>query len=304
MGALVFFESASELATLTNTFKVAGTPTDPTTISLTVTTPAQVSTTYTYAAAQITRSSAGVYTKDITCNEHGEWTYLWEGTGTASDAEPGTWPVFQTSLGRLYAPIATLKSRLGMAATDVLDDLELAAVVFAASRSVEQYCERLFYRSAAGTVATFEPTDRYCLKLPEFADLVSVATLKTDTAGDGTFATTWAAADYRLWPYNPSLAPEVKPYTKVKAIGGKTFPLNYGYGNRADMIQITGVFGWPSVPVAVKLSTAMLAQELFKSKDTFGGVAGFGEYGVVRIRENPVMTGMLKPYQRNAVLVR
>ena len=40
-----------DTVTLTNTFKVSGTATDPTTISLVVTDPAGTATTYTYAAA-------------------------------------------------------------------------------------------------------------------------------------------------------------------------------------------------------------------------------------------------------------
>ncbi len=83
--ATVFFEGASELATLTNTFTVAGAPTDPSTVSLVVTDPTQASTTYTYAAAQITKTGTGVYTKDIPCTLAGTWTYEWVGTASASD---------------------------------------------------------------------------------------------------------------------------------------------------------------------------------------------------------------------------
>jgi hypothetical protein len=301
MGATVFFESSSEIATLRNVFKVAGTPTDPATISLTVTTPAQVSTTYTYTAAQITRNGAGDYQKDITCNEDGEWSYLWEGTGAASDAEPGTWTVYPTDLGKLYATPAALKSRLGN--TETAADYEFHAACFSASRWIEQYCERHFYRTPTGTVRTFEPNSAYLLRLPEFNDLVSIGTLKTDAAGDGTFETTWATSDYQAHPVNPSAAPEPHPYTKIKAVGSKTFPLPYeGCGTRDDRVEITGIFGWPSVPWAIRQATLILAADTFALRGVSHGILGVAEFGAIRIRENAAVLRFAGPYRRHSML--
>jgi hypothetical protein len=306
LAASVFFESSSELATLTNTFKnSAGIATDPTTISLTITTPAQVATTYTYAAAQITKTSTGVYTKDIACTEDGEWTYEWTGTGAVSDVAAGTWTVYETGLGKLYCAIDALKSRLGIGATDTVDDYELHAACFAASRALEQYCQRTFYRTATGTIRTFETVDLYCLSLPVFNDLVSVSALKTDAAGDGTFETTWASSDYQLLPYNPSAAPEQRPYTKIKAIGSYTFPTPSGRSDRDDRVEITGVYGWPFVPMGIKQAALILAAETFRLKDAPLGIAGFGEFGAVRVRENPKVAYFAAPYRhpRGALLV-
>ena len=84
---------AGDTVTLTNTFKVSGTATDPTAISLVVTDPAGTATTYTYAGATITKSSTGVYTKNITASTAGLWSYTWTGTGTAADVESGTFEV-------------------------------------------------------------------------------------------------------------------------------------------------------------------------------------------------------------------
>src|SRR5262245_35962523 len=203
MGATVFHSNANELATVRNVFKVNGVATDPTTVTLTITDPTQTAISYTFAAAEITKNSTGDYQKDIACAIAGTWTYEWIGTGTASDDTAGTWEVFETSLGKLYAPVEALKSRLGITLSDTTDDFELHAACFAASRALEQYCERTFYRTATGTVRTFCPYDSYCLDLPVFNDLVTLTTLKTDAGGDGTFETTWSAGDYQLWPVNP-----------------------------------------------------------------------------------------------------
>lgn len=301
MGAVVFFESASEQATLTNTFNVDDTPTDPTTISLIVTDPEGTATTYTFADTQITKVSTGVYRKAIGCSIAGEWTYQWVGTGTVVDTDAGTWTVFDTTLGRLYATVQALKSRQGI--TNTNDDYELHTACFAASRMVEHYCQRVFWRTTSAEVRTFCPDGLYCLTLPPFNDLVEVTTLKSDVSGDGTFETTWSASDYQLLPVNPSAGPEPQPYTKVKAIT-RTFPWPYTTrAARADRIQITGVFGWPAVPYSVRQSALITAAELYKGRSTFEAQMGFDEMAQFVMRRNPMALDLIKPYRRYPVLV-
>lgn len=302
MSSTVFYESASELATLTNTFSVAGVPTDPTAITLVVTDPAGAATTYTFALGEITRTGTGDYEKDIACPTAGTWTYLWVGTGSATDAQAGTWEVLPTDVGKLYATVEALKSRLGNITTTT-NDTECHGACFAASRWVEQHCQRVFYRSAAATVRTFTPTDLYCVQMPGFNDLVSVSALATDSAGDGTFETVWAAADFQLWPSNTA-GPEMQPYTEIRAIGSQTFPVYYGYSHtRRDRVQVTGVYGWPAVPRAVREATLIKAEELFKLKEAPFGVAGGDDFGLIRIRENRPALMLLDPYRRYPLLV-
>lgn len=300
MSATVFFTSASELATLSNTFLVSAVATDPTTVSLTITSPTNVLTTYTYAGAQITRTSAGVYTKDITCDEDGEWQYKWIGTGTAVDTAIGTWHVQETDLGKLYCPIESLKSRLDISTTG--SDFELHAACFAASRWVEQYTERVFWRTASAA-RTFEPTSLYCVTLPAFCDLVSVSAVKTDSGYDGTFATTWSASDYQLLPHNTYAAPEQLPYNEVRAVGSYNFPAWWALPRtRRDTVQITGIWGWPKVPPAIRQAAAIIAADTYKLKDAPFGVAGQGEF-TVNVGENRRAQRLLDPYRRFPMLV-
>lgn len=70
-------------------FTVSGTATDPTTVSLTVRDPSGTATTYTYAAAQITKDSTGNYHKDITFSTAGTWSYHWVGTGSVAAVDDG-----------------------------------------------------------------------------------------------------------------------------------------------------------------------------------------------------------------------
>lgn len=291
MSATVFFESASELATLTNTFSVSLTPTDPTTVSLTVTTPSGTATTYTYAATQITKSGTGVYTKDITCTEAGIWQYEWVGTGTATDTVAGTWTVFDTELQRNYCTVEELKSRLGI--SDTNDDFELRLAVDSASRWIDTYTGRTFYRLAE--TRTFVPYEPWCL---EVGDLVSLTTLKTDMDADGTFEVTWSASDYELNPVNPNAGPQQWPYTTIVAVGQTHyFPVPYRSPSRQHLVQVAGVWGWPAVPAAVKQAALALATDHLKLKGAAFGIAGSSEYGPLRVGTNSAARAMLDRYR-------
>ena len=72
---------------LKNTFTVSGTKTDPTTVTLQVRDPSGNTDLYTYSLAEITRDSAGVFSKIITFDEAGYWTYEWAGTGACIAVE-------------------------------------------------------------------------------------------------------------------------------------------------------------------------------------------------------------------------
>lgn len=54
---------------------------DPTTIALHVEAPNGTITIYTYAATEITRTSAGKYEKAVSLTASGEWEYNWVTTG-------------------------------------------------------------------------------------------------------------------------------------------------------------------------------------------------------------------------------
>lgn len=299
----VFYNHASELATLTNTFAVDDVDADPTTVSLIVTPPGGVATTYTYAAAEITRTAAGIYTKDISCTSvvPGVWNAVWVGTGSAADVVTVTWTTVSTEMQSLYCTPEMLKGRKGI--TDNHDDVEILGACRAVSRWIDRrYCQRFFYRQTA--TKTFAAGDLYCLSVP---DLVSITTLATDADGDGIYETTWAAGDRQLLPVNAAVELEPQPYTEIKAIGGTTFPVVYGTpGVRTDRVQIAGVWGWPEVPEPVREAAKILAGDYLKLGAMSFGVAGYGDYGAVRARmSNPAME-MLDAYRAAgaAVLMR
>jgi hypothetical protein len=185
---------------------------------------------------------------------------------------------------------------------DTIDDAVLSFVIDSVSEWIDQYTDRHFWRdgvTGSEVARTFEATCRYEL---DINDLVSVTAFKTDEAGDGTFETTWAASDYQLLPFN---RPTGGPYTKVEVIGGNLLPIRYGRQGRRDRVQITGIWGWDTVPRPVRQACLEQTNRELKRNVTPEGVAGFGEFGAIRLsgRLDPDVERNLNSYRRLPVLV-
>lgn len=205
--------------------------------------------------------------------------------------------------GDSYVTAAELKGYLGI--SDTVDDTTIGYAVSAASRAVDQHCTRQFNQTASGTVRTFEAVDFYRLVMPGFSDVVSVSALATDDNWDGTYETVWTTSDYQLWPPNTDAAPETAPYTEIRAIGSYAFPVpgTWTQPVRKNLVQVTGVFGWPEVPADVKQATFIVAAEIWKLKDAPFGALGMADLGIVRVGDNRRAASLLAPYVRFPVLV-
>jgi len=300
--ATVFYADTNELATLTNVFKVSGTATDPTAISLTVTDPQGTATTYTYALAEITRSSAGTYTKDIPCTLAGIWHYKWVGTGTASDVVEGSWTV-QPVGDQLYGSLEELKSRFAI--TDTVDDVELKRAMRAVNRGINNFCGRVFTRATTATarrIPNLAIGSPYgwggCrVNVPDFWTTAGLV-VETDTGNDGTFAT--ARTDFELYPLDGIVDGETGwPYNEIEFYNGILYPPT----NNRPYLRVTAKWGWAEVPEPVHEAFMILASDTFKLKDAPFGVGGYGQFGAVRVRENQMAAAKLSPFVRDLVLV-
>ena len=193
-------------------------------------------------------------------------------------------------------------------ATQTASVANLERAVNAASRGIDQYCQRHFFQAGtalAPVARTFPaPCNPRMLEFGAFNDLASATiTVKTDEAGDGTFETTWSASDYELQPINPSSGPEVRPYTGLLATGTRWFPTGT-YTGRSARVEVTGVWGWPAIPDGVNQACLLLAAHLFIRKESPQGVAGWGDFGQIRVRSGDAdVKDLLEPYRRTAVLV-
>jgi hypothetical protein len=303
MGATVFFQGNAEIAQLQNTFKVLTTPTDPTTVSCVITDPNGTATTHTFggaAPADITKTGTGVYQLNVPCTIVGLWAYVWIGTGAASDIQAGTWPVNPVNLQTFYTSVEEVKSRLGI--TDTGSDLEIEFAVASASRWVEQRCDRHFYQVTEAR--TFVP---YSLYLQPLTDVVSISAFAVDYDGDGIFETPFVQnTDYELAigidEFNQLASGEARPYTLARitnvAGGGKFFPFIWPF-SRQDRIQVTGTWGWPTVPYLVREAARQVAADFFKLKDSPFGMAGSPEFGLVNVQAATTAWELLAPYALN-----
>jgi len=192
-----------------------------------------------------------------------------------------------------YCTLADVKSALRI--TDSVDDSLIELSIEAASREIDGYCQRAFYSTSATRV--FNSTNSF---LCETDDIISVTTLKTSVSGTS-YDTTWPTTDFQLEPLNGVAAGLVQPYTRVRAIGLNLFPIwnvTGTYSNFAS-VQITGVFGWSTVPTAIKQAAILLAMRQFKRYDSPLGVAGFGDIGVMRVgRVDPDVEALLMPFKK------
>lgn len=201
------------------------------------------------------------------------------------------------ALGDSYATLAELKTRLDIA--DTTDDDRLTASLASASREIEAWCGRQFNDAGAASARVFPATGCTLAVVDDFSTTTGLI-VATDGDDDGTYETTWASSDYELAPLNGVVAGlSGWPYWRIRAVGSWTFPT----GHRRAVVQVTARWGWTAVPTPVKEACLMIAAETFKIGDAPFGVAGFGEFGAVRVRMNTRAQSLLAPYQRDPILV-
>jgi hypothetical protein len=187
-----------------------------------------------------------------------------------------------------YATLADVKNSLKI--TDNMDDSLLEIAVESASRLIDGYTGRYFYNGGTAT-RNYAASDSWIVYIDDVQSVSEVAS--TDEVG-GTY-TTWTVNDYQLEPLNGLTGGMTQPYTSIRAVNQYVWPF---LADRA-LVKITGVWGWASVPIAVKQATILQASRIFKRNDSPLGVAGFGDMGVVRVgsRLDPDVQHLVDPYR-------
>jgi hypothetical protein len=197
-----------------------------------------------------------------------------------------------------YATRNQVKAALRIGTADTLDDDLIDNCVGAASRLIDGYCNRRFWQSGTAEARVFQAEDSFYCSIDDIAG--TALTLKSSTQADGTFDLTWSRSDYQLEPLNGNLDGLTWSYDKIRAVGDYLFPtVNANYGEQA-LVQVTAVFGWPSVPEPITQATIIQASRIFKRYDSPLGVAGFGDLGAIRVSRflDPDMAQLVEPYRR------
>ena len=143
-------------------------------------------------------------------------------------------------MANTYADLAMLKAPGALNITGTSYDPRLLALLEAASRWIDGYCNRHFYLLQATRRFT---SRRMAVIAP---DLVRLDTLKTDRDGDGLFETALSAGDYRLEPANADPShPWGFPYQRIIAAGRLAERGGFPTGSAA--VEVTGAWGYREV---------------------------------------------------------
>ena len=197
-----------------------------------------------------------------------------------------------------YATRNQIKAALRIGTADTIDDDLIDNCAGAASRLIDGYCNRQFWSVGSATTRVYSAEDEFYCHIDDIAG--TAITLRTSGATDGVFDVTWETNDYQLEPLNGRLDGLQWSYDKIRAVGDYLFPtVNGNFGSQA-LVQVTAVFGWPSVPEPVTQATIIQASRIFKRYDSPLGVAGFGDLGAIRVSRflDPDMAQLVEPYRR------
>lgn len=191
------------------------------------------------------------------------------------------------------ASVAELRQHMGI--DDSYDDDQLDRVLDAAAAWIESPsgCDRTF---DIGTSATkvFDPIRQDVVRVP---DLQTVTSIKTDSAGNRTYATTLTTSDYDLWPYSGP------PYSEIRARTWASRGFTPG-----TLVQVVGTWGYEQdggVPAPVKLACLLLAARWFKRHEAPFGILSSVDLGQFErlSKEDPDVVTLLAPYKRSAAWV-
>jgi hypothetical protein len=189
-----------------------------------------------------------------------------------------------------YCTLAEVKSALRL--TDNVDDGLLENAIEGASRRIDGYCGRFFYQTTK-TVTT-APRNEYLVYFPQDVATSNGLVLKGDTAGDGSYATTYVlGTDYFLDPQDASI--QNRPFRRAVMRGGATFPLFFVPA--PPTIQITATFGWPSIPDDVREACILLSMRQFARLNAALGVVGFADMAISVRSVDPDVRDLLNHYK-------
>jgi len=179
---------------------------------------------------------------------------------------------------------------LGAPPSELIDPINDA--VNAASRGVDAFCGRRFYTVSSSPRVFRSVGSRVC----RIDDAQTITLVEFDAGDDGTFTTDLTGPQWFTEPLN-QIGPtgEAWPFTSLRFPSSVTAPTtSHGRPN----VRVTAVWGWAAIPSAVRQASLILGAEAFKLREAPFGVAGFAEFGAVRVRDIPQAAKMLQPYTK------
>lgn len=196
-----------------------------------------------------------------------------------------------------FVPIEELQQYVGLQQDyDVDDRARIEAALSAAEDAVTLWTGRDFTPAITTASARVFRSTGYSrvLRVDDFNSTTGLV-VKLDAGDNGAYDTTLTlGSDVVAEPLNARHGGLAWSYDQLRRIGDD-WP---GYSDRAR-VEVTARWGWPAVPNAVAQAVKQVAAELFKRKDAPFGVAGFGEFGPVRLSADVMrsVSALLEPYR-------
>ncbi|NBU34443.1 hypothetical protein EBS40_07515 [bacterium] len=164
------------------------------------------------------------------------------------------------------------------------DDTAIQAALDAAHYAAYDYCGRSFEVAGAASARSFVPLSWDVLVINDCTSITSVL-------NDGS---TVAAGDYQAEPVGGrSVATATVPFTRLRLLTGR-----WAVDEGRASVTVTAAWGWAVAPPAAVEAVKVLAKDILQQRDTRNGVAGFGDFGSIRVRQNPYVAMLLDPLRR------
>lgn len=140
------------------------------------------------------------------------------------------------------------------------DDVAIGEDLTAVSRYLEGRLARWFNRDTAVVDRIYTVSwPGQTLRIDDLADLAAgpAPAIQIDAEPDGVFEVDLTPADYELLRYDARQGPDPWPYTEISlpVWRSRSFTKN-------ARVKVSGFWGWPAVPVAVKVAVVRLTSML------------------------------------------
>lgn len=168
-----------------------------------------------------------------------------------------------------YITVQEFKDFLDITGGDSVDDIELAVAITAASRAIDDYCNRQFGQVAVAEerLYTAWPDYQRGVWCVDIDDLMTTTNLVVEL--DGT-----ATTDFTKEPVNA--ASKSMPWTRltVNPVTASLSPTGADFE-----VSVTAIWGWSAVPNAVKQATLFQANRFQHRRSSPFGIAGSPDQG-------------------------
>lgn len=158
------------------------------------------------------------------------------------------------------------------------------AALDAAESMIQEHCNRAFFVASSSSARSYTPNGwSEVLRIHDCTQITSVV-------DDGNTITS-----YQPEPLNGlSWSGEARPYEQLR----RTSEGVWTWDDGTATVVVTAKWGWAAIPSAVVEAVKITAKDILQQRNNNSGVAGFGDFGAVRVRLNPFVLQLLAPYRR------